>query len=112
MLNNAVKITTSCKKCIDQAQNIPLVSSIDLAKNQPKKPAINSPTNPPGFPQKCTVPKITPDTIEIYLSGNTFFSVTTTPNRVIISSTNELVKAKSMLIGKTLNKFISLAWLP
>lgn len=51
IVKSAEKIITSCKKCINHAQKIPLVSSIDLAKNHPKKPANITPENPPGFPQ-------------------------------------------------------------
>lgn len=47
----AEKIIISCIKCINQAQKIPLVSSIDFARNHPKKPAANTPAIPPGFPQ-------------------------------------------------------------
>ena len=49
--NNANKITTSCKKWINQAQPKPRVSNTDFAISQPKKPAISTPIGPPGVPK-------------------------------------------------------------
>lgn len=52
IVNSAVKMITSRRKWINQAQNIPLVSIIDFAKSHPKNPENNTPTIPPGCPQK------------------------------------------------------------
>lgn len=41
-------ITTSCAKCIVQAQKNPFVSLIDFDRNQPMKPAISAPAIPLG----------------------------------------------------------------
>gem|GEM_PF-3263749 len=46
-----VKMTTSCRKCINHAQNMPCVSWIDLASSQPRNPARNTPAIPPGVPK-------------------------------------------------------------
>lgn len=51
IVKSAEKIITSCKKCINHAQKIPLVSSIDLVNNHPKNPASITPKIPRGFPQ-------------------------------------------------------------
>src|SRR5687767_13622344 len=49
---------TSCTRWIRMAQNIPWVSMMDLARNQPRKPAITIPIGPPGTPTTWTSPKM------------------------------------------------------
>ncbi len=46
----AVKMTTSCRACRNQAQPRPPVSPTLLASSQPRKPATSTPTGPPGTP--------------------------------------------------------------
>ena len=48
---SALKITTSWRKCRNQAQPRPPVSPMLLASSQPRKPAAATPGRPPGTPQ-------------------------------------------------------------
>ena len=85
---------------MSQAQNNPLVSSTDLAKNQPNAIPVITPRNPPGADQYWVHPYTRPQTIGIFRSETTPYKETIIPKRIKISSVKELMNEKTMAMGR------------